>query len=554
MWPHSNPNSLHLIITCAVLLGTCMPSAAQTTAAIHLKNGSVLSGDVKVIGPASLSFTLAGASTSLSQNYTDIARIEWPEPDLWQEAMAAFDEGNPKAALALFAKLSTSPPAVNFHPAPGNFAERSRRMMLLCHRRLRDGAAIAKLVRQIDWAKLPEDERTVSPLLKVWSLIGASGWPAAKAAAEEAARTMGRDDPDMLELYFARARIAANLGLTDEAIAHYGFCYTLPSSDASLTADAIRESSALFIPLPERRDELRALAHLYATLVGRGKLWKDAPDEVTKLLGEKLREPVAVAATQGEMKAPANGSEPAPAPGAWITLTKFRFEPQPPGTPKPVPDPNKKPVKFEATGGIHKSTNAPAGWESAETRVAEFTSGNSSATLMRLLKEDPLMKLTKGKTLRLTMELRLGKLETKASKPVERVSFFRFGLLDAKKAGYGVHVSLMAKDRGISILGDTGGDDDLLGGPGVVKLPAEGGADKGISGGKVLPCEITLQLQDEGKVLVTASIDNITGTATFDAAAGQPVVTDFNSGFFVIRIGKPKTSVLFDNVAIEVSP
>jgi len=547
MWPHRNKNSRWLTAACLALFGTC--ASAQTNATLHLKSGAVLSGEVRTIGPASLSISLTGTSGSLTQNYADITRIEWPEPDLWREAMAALDRGAAQEALELFTKLSTAPADVSFHPAPGNFALRARRMMLQCHRRLRDGAAIAKLVRQIDWAGLPEQERTVSPLLKVWSLVGASDWPAAKVAAEEAARSINGAHSDFAELSFLLARIASKLGNTDEAIATYAVCYTLPSSDPGLSGDAIRESAALFVALPERKNELRALAHLYATTIGRGNLWKDAPAEAVKLLGEELHKPIVPAAPE------AKEDMTTPAAGPWVSVAKLRFEPPAPGTPAPAPDPSKKPLKFEARGGAFKSIEAPAGWTSAETRVGQFSTDKSHGTLVRGLKEDPLLQLAKGKSLRLAMELRLGKLETNASKDEERVSFLRFGLLDAKKAGYGVNISLMADAKGLSIMADPGGDEELLGGPGVMKLPAEGSpSPDSITGGTVLPCEITLRVQEDGKVRITARVDKVTGAATVDPAAGQPVISNFSGGFFLLRIGKPKTSALFDNVSIEVSP
>lgn len=549
MWLRINPSSLRLIATGIALLGACASGFAQTNATLHLKKGPVLTGEIKSLGPASLTITLTGTSSALTQNYADIARIEWPEPDLWKEAMAAFDRGETTEALELFSKLATEPASISFHPAPGNFVERARRMMLLCHRRLRDGAAIAKLVRQIEWANLPEEERAVSALLKVWSLVGVSDWPAAKAAAEEAARGMDGADPDLRELSFLQALCAGKLGLTDEAINAYAVCYTLPSSDTGLAADALRESALLLAALPDRKDELKALAHLYATTAGRGKLWNDAPAEVTRLLAEDMSKPLAAVA------AAKDGAKPAKAAGAWVTITKFRFEPPPAGTPPPVPDPNKKVLKFEATGGTYKSISAPAGWASAETRVAEFSTANSGGTLTRQFKEEPLMQLAKGKTLRLTMELHLGKLAAKASQADERVSFLCFGLLDANKAGYGVSISLLAGAKGLSIMADPGGDAELLGGPRVMKLTADPGESPGsISGGTALPCEITIQPQEEGKVRITARVGTITATTTVDASVGQPVISNFSGGYFMLRIGKSKTSARFDNVAIEVSP
>lgn len=558
MWPHSNKNSRWFTAACLALLGAFTPALAQTSATLHLKSGAVLSGEVKSIGPASLSLSLAGTSGSLNQNYADIARIEWPEPDLWQEATAAFERGQAKEALELFTQLSKAPGAISFHPAPGNFAERARRQMLECHRRLRDGAALTELARRIDWAKLPEEERTLSPLFKVWSLVGASNWPEAKTAADAAGEALKTDDPDVLELSFLQARIAKQLGLNDEAIATYAACYTFPSSDTSLAADALRESAELLASLPERKEELRALAHLYATNIGRGKLWKDAPAEVTALLAEPLHKPsavVAAAAVKEGAAPPAAGAGAGMASGEWVSVGKFRFEPPPEGTPKPVPDPNKKPVTFVATSGTFKPVEAPAGWASAETRVGQFSTAKSGGTLTRQLKEESGMRLEKGKTLRLTLELNLGKLAAKMSKAEERSSFIRFGLVNEKKAGYGVNVSLLAKDKGIAIMADPGGDDEIIGGPGAVKLPVEGSEQQGgAAGGKALPCELTLKLQDDGKVLVTARVDQISGSATMDAAAGQPVVTDFTKSIFVIRLGKSRTTIHFDNVNIEASP
>ena len=558
MWPHSNRNSRRFTAACLALLGAFTPALAQTSATLHLKSGAVLSGEVKSIGPASLSLSLAGTSGSLNQNYADIARIEWPEPDLWQEATAAFERGQPKEALELFTQLSKAPGAISFHPAPGNFAERARRQMLECHRRLRDGAALTELARSIDWAKLPEEERTLSPLFKIWSLVGASNWPEAKTAADAAANALKTDDPDVLELSFLQARIAKQLGLNDEAIANYSACYTFPSSDTSLAADALRESAELLASLPERKEELRALAHLYATNIGRGKLWKDAPAEVNAFLAEPLHKPSAVAAATAVKEGaapPAAGAGAGMAGGEWVSVGKFRFEPPPEGTPKPVPDPDKKPVTFVATSGTFKPVETPAGWASAETRVGQFSTAKSGGTLTRQLKEESGMRLEKGKTLRLTLELNLGILAAKASKAEERSSFIRFGLVNEKKAGYGVNVSLLATDKGIAIMADPGGDDEIIGGPGAVKLPVEGSEQQGgAAGGKALPCELTLRLQDDGKVLVTARVDQISGSATMDAAAGQPVVTDFTKSIFVIRLGKSRTTIHFDNVNIEASP
>ncbi len=557
MWPHSNKNSRRFAAACLALFGAFTPALAQTNATLYLKGGAVLSGEVKTIGPASLSLSLSGTSGRLTQNYADIVRIEWPEPDLWREAVAAFERGSAGEALGLFTQLSKAPAAVSFHPAPGNFAERARRQMLECHRRLRDGAAVTELARRIDWAKLPEEERTLSPLFKVWSLVGASNWPAAKTAADDAARTLKEDDPDVLELSFLQARIAKQLGLADEAIATYAACYTFPSSDASLAADALRESAGLLVSLPERRNELRALAHLYATNIGRGKLWKDAPAEVTALLAEPLHAPapVVAAAKQGETPPAAAGAEPGAAGGEWVSVGKFRFEPPPEGTPKPPTDPNKKPVGFVAVGGTFKSIEAPAGWASAETRVGQFGTAKSGGTLTRQLKEEANMRLEKGKTLRLTLELNLGKLDSKVAKAVERSSFVRFGLVNEKKAGYGVSISLLPKDKGLAIMADPGGDDEIIGGPGVVKLAAAGSEQQGgAAGGKALPCELALKLQDDGKVLVTARVDQISGSVIVNAVAGQPVVTDFTKSFFVIRLGKSRTTIHFDNVNIEASP
>lgn len=550
MWPHSRRNSGYLFVACLVLLAGCLSAHAQTNASLHLKSGAILSGEVKTIGPASLSISLAGASGILTQKYEDITRIEWPEPDLWQEAMTAFAEGSTKTALELFTKLTTEPGSISFHPAPGNFVERSRRMMLRCHRRLRDGAAIAKLGRQIDWSKLPEEDRAIPPVLKVWGLVGSSDWPAAKAAADEAARIMTHDDPDLLELSFLRARIATKLGDFDAAISHYGYCYALPSSDATLAADAFRESAALLAAQPERKDELHALTHLYATMIGRGKLWPDAPAELEALLKQKLGELKGAAKTP---TTPQTAAANSPEGGAFVNIAKFRFEPQPPGSPKPPPSPGKKPVTFETNGGVFKTIDAPADWEAAETRVGQFTSDKSQGTILRRLKEDPLLQLAKGKKLRLTVELHLGDLNAQDPTSGQPAAFVRVGLLNAEKTGYAIHLPLIAKDQGTWILADPKADDGLLSGASLVKLPAGDLANKVILGGRVL-CEITLDFQDEGKVLVTARVDKVSGSATFDAASGHPIINDFNGGYFGIRIGKPKTSVLFDNVAIEVSP
>ena len=368
---------------------------------------------------------------------------------------------------------------------------------------------------------------------------------------------MSFDDPDQLELSFLRARIGAKLGLADEAITDYATCYTLPSSDAGLAADAIRESAALLVTLPDRKGELRALAHLYATTVGRGKLWKDAPAEVAALLDEELHKPIKAAESKVEEK---DGKNPdgssAVGAGEFVTITQFRFEPRPADTPPPVPDPTKKPVKFEPSDGTFKSVETPPGWESAETRVAVFSTGRKShSTLTRELPEDARLKLAEGKTLRLKMDLRLSAVYKNGSKTLENSSYVRVGLLNAEKAGYGFNISLMTKDKGLAILGDPGGDDDLLGGNGIKKVPADGSTEFGsVEANKPLPCEITFQLQDQTKMLVTARVGKITGSVTMDAAADQPIVTDFTKSLFVLRFGRARSALHFDNLVVEVTP
>ena len=116
-------------------------------------------------------------------------------------------------------------------------------------------------------------------------------------------------------------------------------------------------------------------------------------------------------------------------------------------------------------------------------------------------------------------------------------------------------MSLMEGEKGVAIMGDAGGDDDLLGGQGVKKVPVESNADSGgVAASKVLPCEIALQPQDDNKVLVTVRVGQIAGSVILDSADGQPIVTDFTKSMFVLRMGRANTPVHFDNLVVEVSP
>lgn len=522
------------------LVAQPMSVYGETPVTLRMKNGQSVSGDLVSVGANAVTYKLEGGSASLSQVYSDIQTIDFPEPDLWIEGQDAFDSGKLAAALTAFSKLTGSAPAVTFYPAPGNYRTRAQRKLVDCYRRQRNAGAIAKTLTEIEWGKLPPEEQKDVPLLKLWSALGGDNMEQAAKVAAEMDAEFPIDDPAFPEFSFIRGKLAAKMGANAEALRHFGACYGLPTPDTLLATDAIQQSITLLAELPEREAELRALTHLYTTLCNPKGLWEGAPEAAKAAMAEELPE---IAAMDSTTQVNYEG------------VIAFKFEPNPNPPPKPKGKKNRvKGPTFEPVNAKFATEDAPEGWAEAETRVGRFEPSSDFASMTRMLKEDPRLKLGPGTVLRLSMDVRLAAkvaVEKGAEGPGPS---FRFGILTPAKGGY--FASIPAGSAGKLQLGtDAGGDDEVLGGTsGIQMLPVdeEAQAFPGLKPNAATHCELTVRLEEGGAVELKAVVDGIETVSVIDASAESPAHANFINGFFAIKVAFHDTALLFDNVLVEV--
>jgi hypothetical protein len=537
-----------LLKTCARLAALALTVAsaqAQTSAVFTLKSRAVVQGNVTSIGPDSLTIALPGAPAPLVQPYHDIERIDWPESDAWNEAVAAWERAEFAVAAGQFAKIAAAAPNVTFHPAPGNFRDRALRLRVECLRRLLDAGGIADAALQIAWDRLPPGERDQPPTLAPWIAIAKNDWPSAKTAADAASTSVSTGYPDFSELSLLRGRIAAALGDPASALVFYGSCYALPGASPDLAAIAIREAAAALEKLPDRKEELRALTHLYATIAGKGNLWEGAPETLVALHREPP--PAAIAP-----KTPPPAESAAPAP-TWATVLRIQFEPPPAtATPPPKKSSSKAPA-FDSTGGRWFIIDAPAEWPTAGTKVGKFDPSASYSSVVRALPANPHLTLAPGRSVRFTFEYRIQKFDHAVEKdapPGEPM--LRFGIATAGNRGYGLQFPLSDTGKSIELIADTDGDDSPLGGPGVTVLPRSSAGEPWMpSAGAVVAGELTLQMSKDGAITLDGKAGDATVSATADDASG---ITDFSGGRIVLRVVRSKSIVETDNLTVEISP
>lgn len=536
---------LNSLARLAVVVLAIASAQAQNNAVLTLKSRAVVQGNVTAIGPDSLTIALSGAPAPLVQPYGDIERIDWPESDAWTEAVAAWERAEFSAASEQFARIAAAAPKITFHPAPGNFRDRALRFRINCLRHLRDAAAIADAAPQISWARLPPGERDQPPTLAAWIAVAKNDWPLAKTAAAAAATTVLPDHPDFAELSLLQGRIAAALDDPAAALVYYGSCYALPGAPPDLASIAIREAAAALEKLPERKDELRALTHLYATIAGKGKLWEGASEAIIALHRESP--PAAIAP-----KTPPPAETAAPA-ATWASVLRIQFEPPPAGATPPAKKTASKSSAFDSTGGRWFVIDAPAEWPTAGTKVGKFDPSASYSSVVRSLPANPNLTLAPGRSVRFSFEYRIQKFDhavEKEAPPGEPL--LRFGIATAGNRGYGLQFPLSESGSGIELIADTDGDDAPLGGPGASVLPRDSAGEPWIpAAGSVVAGELTLQMDKNSVLTIEGKVGDATVSATADAAAGA---ADFSGGRIVLRIVRSKTIVETDNLKVEFSP
>ncbi len=517
-----------------------MTAIGETPVTLRMKNGQSISGDLVSVGEHSVTYKLQGGTASLSQVYADIQTIDFPEPDLWMEGQEAFDSGDLAGAMDAFSKLTGSGPAVTFFPAPGNYHTRAQRRLVDCYRRQRNAKAIAKTLTEIEWSKLPPGEQKDIPVLKLWSALGGDNPAEASKIAAEMDAGFPIEDPAFPEFSYIRGKLAARAGANAEALRHFGACYGLPTPDTSLASDAIKESITLLADLPAREAELRALVHLYTTLCDPKGLWETAPDAAKVAMAEELPE-----------IAPMKGGGPQV---AYEVVNVFKFEPNPNPPPKPKGKKNRvKGPTFEPVKAKFSVVKAPEGWPGAETQAGRFDPSNAFASMTRVLRDDPRLKLGPGVSLRLSLDVRLGAKIKPVDVPEDRTPSFRFGMLTPSKGGYFVNVPVGA--AGVCQLGiDAGIDDEVLGGKGGTQMLAASEPNEfpGLQPEAATHCELIVRVGDGGKIELKAVIGGVGTESVVESSETTPAHTDFITGLFALKLAFHETDLLIDNVTVEV--
>ncbi len=264
-----------------------LPSvAAQELSTVYLLDGRGLEGSVDRVTDTSLHWKLASGVGSTIIPLASVDRIEFPQPDLWQEVMAAFEEGKYKEAESIFVKISKQRTSATYYPAPGNFATLSERRLLDCYRQLRDFEELRYIARKIEWDKLPRAEREAAPLMACWAAIGGSEWDEALKLADIAEE---KSSGWASELGLIRALSYKGKGEPSEAVVALAEIFgPYPGLDRDLAREALMEASTILANDPERKPELTAMVHTYAALYGRGDIWEGASSYLEELLSEDI--------------------------------------------------------------------------------------------------------------------------------------------------------------------------------------------------------------------------------------------------------------------------
>lgn len=256
-------------------------------AMIFFKDGRALAGRVSAVESDRILWSLPGLPQPQGFPYSEVDFVEFPQSIAWREAMALFDEGNYREAVAKFRTISEARDKSSYFPAPGNFSSLARRRLLDCHRRLRQAEEISVLAKTIDWERLPKRERGMAGIIECWAAVGRENWPEARQAFEKARKETAEIDPAAGELAYLNGLILIGEGKPEEASVRFGRAYAADASaDAGMAADALKRAIQVVQLDPERIAELRALVRLYAELHGNGELWPEAGEALKRLRAE----------------------------------------------------------------------------------------------------------------------------------------------------------------------------------------------------------------------------------------------------------------------------
>ncbi len=328
-----------LILGCLLLLFLPMARAQQgsTTATVHLKNGLIQQVQIRAVNNNGIQWTGRNTPNPKVLPHSEIARIDFPEPDLWKQGNRFFYAGDYPKAIAAFSSLAKNPVG-NFYPAPGNYTSRAQLRLIDCFRETGNAKGIAEVAAALKAESLPPTLRGQMDVIACWAELSQGNWEAAitQVDALEANPIL----PARSDLGYIKAVALENTGRSREAITAYGAAYTVDfGGSRELAKRSIQSAIQLLLAANDegRAGELLSLVHTYAKVYNEGELWEGAPAKAVELLNKELEGTGNEAASaeeesesegEGESKAEPKEAEPTePADGKAKAKGKAQSKP-----------------------------------------------------------------------------------------------------------------------------------------------------------------------------------------------------------------------------------
>ena len=304
------------IFLCLTLPLLCLqPARAQqgaTNATVHLKNGLIQAVRIHSANENGIQWTDRGTPKPTLRPHSEIARIDFPEPDLWKQANTFFYAGDYTKAIAAYSSLASNPRG-NFYPAPGNYTSRARLRLIDCYRETGNAKGIAEVAATLEAESLPQALHGQMEVITCWAELSKGNWDAAITKTDALAANPIL--PAREDLGFIKAVALENTGRTLEAITAYGTAYTVDfGASRELAKSAVKSAILLLVAANDegREGELHALVHTYAKVYNQGNLWEGSPAKTVELLSKELELPGKVESSTEAEESEAETSEKPP--------------------------------------------------------------------------------------------------------------------------------------------------------------------------------------------------------------------------------------------------
>lgn len=301
------------------------------TASIHLHNGLIRTARIHSANNNGVMWSDRGSPAPQLMPHDQIAVVDFPAPDLWDQGNDYFNKGDFSSAIAAFSSLANDP-RNHFHPTPGNYTSLALLRLIDCYRETGDAKAIVRTAAKLDAKSLPDFERSAMEVISAWAELGKGNYEAALTKAE--AITPNPISPGRHDLGFIKAICLEKTGKTQEAIIAYGTAYTVDFGGSRELAKRAMQNAILLLlsqGKDSREGELHSLVHAYAKVYNQGKLWEGAPAGAVELLDTELETPASAPQTTTEAQSEAKTMEKPEAeekeqkgakPTAEITITR----------------------------------------------------------------------------------------------------------------------------------------------------------------------------------------------------------------------------------------